>query len=70
MEELTLDFPEGDFRYFTRFDFDFGFCGRAPIRRIFFEIGPLPLSVLDRIVLREGKDVKAFTARRRLPACA
>lgn len=65
-EELDLDFSEGDFRYFTRFDFDFGFCGHGPIRRIFFEIGPLPLSILDRIVLREGQAAEAFTAREAL----
>jgi 8-oxo-dGTP pyrophosphatase MutT (NUDIX family) len=65
-EELGLDFSESDFRYFTRFDFDFAFCGLGPIRRIFFEIGPLPLGILDRIVLREGQAAKAFTAREAL----
>ena len=63
MEEISLDIPESQYRYFTRFDFDFGFAGRGKIRRIFFEIGPLPVSVLDRIVLNEGQDVKAFTFR-------
>ena len=66
MEELTLDFPESNFRYFTRFDFDFSFCGQGKIRRIFFEIGPLPPSIVDRIILREGRAVKAFTAREAL----
>lgn len=66
MEELTLDFPESDFRYFTRFDFDLTFCGRGKIHRTFFEIGPLPPSLLDRIVLREGKAVRVFSAREAL----
>jgi 8-oxo-dGTP pyrophosphatase MutT (NUDIX family) len=66
MEELTLDFLEGDFRYFTHFDFDFGFCGRGKIRRVFFEIGPLPLSALEKVILREGRAVEAFTAREAL----
>jgi 8-oxo-dGTP pyrophosphatase MutT (NUDIX family) len=66
MEELSLDFPESDFRYFTRFDFDFDFCGSGQIRRIFVEIGPLPLAILDRIVLGEGRAAKAFTAREAL----
>jgi 8-oxo-dGTP pyrophosphatase MutT (NUDIX family) len=63
LEEISLDIPESEYRYFTRFDFDFGFAGRGKIRRIFFEIGPLPLSVLGRIVLKEGQDVKALTFR-------
>jgi 8-oxo-dGTP pyrophosphatase MutT (NUDIX family) len=63
MEEISIDFSEKEFRYFTRFDFDFGFCGRGQIRRIFFELGPLPLSILDRIVLNEGHAVQAFTFR-------
>lgn len=66
MEEISLDFPENAFRFFTRFDFDFSFCGRGKIRRIFFEIGPLPSSILDRIVLREGYAVDAFSAREAL----
>jgi 8-oxo-dGTP pyrophosphatase MutT (NUDIX family) len=63
MEEISLDIPESEYRFFTRFEFDFGFAGRGKIRRIFFEIGPFPASILDRIVLREGQDVKAFTSR-------
>ena len=66
MEEIGLDFPESDFRYFTQFDFDLGFCGRTPIRRIFFELGPLPDVVLGRVRLGEGRAVKAFTAREAL----
>ncbi len=66
MEELGLDFPESEFRYFTRFDFDLGFCNRPPIRRIFFELGPLPDAILGRIRLGEGRAVMAFTAREAL----
>ncbi len=66
MEELSLDFPESEFRYFSRFDFDFCFAGRERIRRIFFEVGPLPASLLEKIVLHEGQAVKAFTIREAL----
>jgi 8-oxo-dGTP pyrophosphatase MutT (NUDIX family) len=66
LEEITLDVPESALRYFTRFDFDFAFCGRGRIRRIFYEVGPLPLATLEGLVLREGKALKAFTAREAL----
>ncbi len=63
MEEISIDIPESNYRYFTRFDFDFSFCGRGKIRRIFFEIGPLPATFLNKVVLKEGQDVQAFTFR-------
>jgi 8-oxo-dGTP pyrophosphatase MutT (NUDIX family) len=63
LEEIGIDFSEGKFRYFTRFDFDFSFSGHGKIRRVFFEIGPVPTSILDRVILREGKAIKSFTAR-------
>ena len=66
MEELGLGFQQQDLRYFTRFDFDFGFCGRDPVRRLFYELGPFPPTILDKIKLREGRAVRAFTAREAL----
>jgi 8-oxo-dGTP pyrophosphatase MutT (NUDIX family) len=63
LEEISLDIAESEFRYFSQFDFDFGFSGHGKIRRTFFEMGPFPVSILDRIVLKEGQGVNAFTFR-------
>jgi len=62
-EELGVNIAESKTRHFTRFDFDFSFCGRGQIRRIFFEVGPIASDAMDRLVLGEGREMRAFTGR-------
>lgn len=38
VEELAFDARDRPLAYFTRFDFDLGFAGLAPIYRTFFEV--------------------------------
>jgi 8-oxo-dGTP pyrophosphatase MutT (NUDIX family) len=60
-EELGLDVDASVARYFTRFDFDLGFVGLAPIWRNFYEI-TLASTVFPKLRLREGKDMRLFSA--------
>lgn len=57
-EELELD--AGEFRLFTRFDFDFRQLGQAAVFRIYYEV-PVTSSVCSRMVLHEGAAVRAFS---------
>jgi 8-oxo-dGTP pyrophosphatase MutT (NUDIX family) len=59
-EELRLKVNE--LRYFTEFDFDFGFCGHGRFIRRFYEVR-VPENSLPELVLGEGADMRAFTAR-------
>lgn len=66
-EEIQgFDFCANDVRVFTRFDFDLAFCRRPPIRRVFFELVPLPVAVLERLVVGEGRALAAFSGREAL----
>jgi 8-oxo-dGTP pyrophosphatase MutT (NUDIX family) len=60
-EELTLALPIEAFRYFTKFDFDLGFCGMTPIWRVFYEVTLTPRQV-DSMILREGAAMRLFAA--------
>ena len=59
-EELRL--RVSGLRYFTEFAFDFGFCGCGRLVRRFYEV-QVPESSLQGLVLGEGADMRAFTAR-------
>lgn len=52
-------------RYFTRFDFDFGFAGRKPMRRVFYE-AELDDRRLGAVRLGEGAGHGLFAAREAL----
>jgi 8-oxo-dGTP diphosphatase len=60
-EELELTVADDEIRYFTRFDFDLGFAGLAPIWRNFYEID-LPESRLNTLNLHEGSAMRTFSA--------
>lgn len=49
-------------RYFSRFDFDFSFAGRDIFPRYFYEV-PFSENDIDDMVLGEGADMKAFSAK-------
>jgi 8-oxo-dGTP pyrophosphatase MutT (NUDIX family) len=59
-EELRLSVNE--MRYFTEFEFDFAFCGLGRFMRRLYEVR-VPESSLRGLVLGEGSDMRAFTAR-------
>lgn len=56
-----LEFAPADARKFTRFDFDFGFIGRGPVHRIYFEV-PVSSGAFSMFVLHEGAEFRAFSA--------
>lgn len=58
-EELQLSGVE--LRYFTEFEFDFGFCGYGRLIRRCYEVR-LAEELLAQLVLGEGSDMRAFTA--------
>jgi 8-oxo-dGTP pyrophosphatase MutT (NUDIX family) len=58
-EELGAAFPPASFRYFTRFDFDLGFAGLAPIWRYFYEV-ELTSEALARLRLQEGAGMRLW----------
>jgi 8-oxo-dGTP pyrophosphatase MutT (NUDIX family) len=58
-EELGAAFPPASFRYFTRFDFDLGFAGLAPIWRYFYEI-ELGSGTLGHLRLQEGAGMQLY----------
>ena len=58
-EELRLVGVE--LKYFTEFEFDFGFCGYGRLIRRCYEVC-LPENGLRRLVLGEGREMRAFTA--------
>jgi len=58
-EELGLRPDPGTVRFFTRFDFDFGFAGLPAIWRIFYEIALTPPQ-FGRLALGEGSDMRLF----------
>ena len=60
-EELAIVLETANFRYFTRFEFDLSFAGRAPIWRYFYEI-ELAASRLADLRLQEGSAVQLFSA--------
>jgi 8-oxo-dGTP diphosphatase len=60
-EELNLDVAAQTLRYFTRFDFDLGFAGRAPIWRFFYEV-ELGRATLSKLTLQEGSGMELFGA--------
>lgn len=60
-EELGILLEPGAARYFTRFDFDLGFAGLAPIWRYFYEIALAP-SLMSTLRPREGRDMRLFPA--------
>jgi 8-oxo-dGTP pyrophosphatase MutT (NUDIX family) len=59
LEELALELSPNAFRYFSRFDFDLGFCGLPPIWRYFYEL-ELDPAVLPRLHLAEGLAMQSF----------
>ena len=59
-EELKL--AVSDLRYFTEFVFDFAFCGLGHFKRHFYEVS-IPESSLSGLVLGEGTEMRALTAR-------
>jgi 8-oxo-dGTP pyrophosphatase MutT (NUDIX family) len=56
-EELGAAFAPASFRYFTRFDFDLGFAGLAPIWRYFYEV-ELGSEMLGHVRLQEGAGMR------------
>ncbi|MEI9889066.1 MAG: NUDIX domain-containing protein [Rhizomicrobium sp.] len=66
VEEIGIRFDPDLMHYFTQMDFDFTYCGRKPIKRVFFTIGPLDAAILDKVDLKEGAAARAFTAREAL----
>jgi 8-oxo-dGTP pyrophosphatase MutT (NUDIX family) len=59
-EELDAAFAPASFRYFTRFDFDLGFAGLAPIWRYFYEV-ELASDTLARLRLQEGAGMRLWS---------
>lgn len=60
-EELELDVPLDAIRYFTRFDFDLGFAGLAPIYRFFYEV-EIAEATIGQLKLHEGAAMRVFSA--------
>jgi hypothetical protein len=56
-----LRLTDVELRYFTEFEFDFGFSGYGRLIRRCYEVR-LPENALARLVLGEGTDMRAFTA--------
>jgi 8-oxo-dGTP pyrophosphatase MutT (NUDIX family) len=59
-EELNLTVKE--MRYFTEFEFDFDFSGFGRFVRRFFEVR-VPEAELSGLILGEGSEMRAFSAR-------
>ena len=59
-EELKLSVEST--RYFTEFTFDFSFAGFHKVYRRYFEVAVTD-AALKSLVLGEGSDLRAFTAR-------
>lgn len=59
-EELAIEVSGA--RYFTEFSFDFGFCGHGRVWRRYYKIS-ITASMTKKMVLGEGSDMQAFTAR-------
>jgi 8-oxo-dGTP pyrophosphatase MutT (NUDIX family) len=55
-----LEFEAGEFREFTRFDFDLRPLGQARVFRIYYEV-PVTASAHSGMVLHEGAEVRAFS---------
>ena len=60
-EELTFDIEPAAMRFFTRFDFDLGFVGLAPIWRYFYEL-EIASGQLPALKLQEGAGMQLFSA--------
>jgi 8-oxo-dGTP pyrophosphatase MutT (NUDIX family) len=60
-EELGLELSPGEFRYFTRFDFDLSFAKLPSIWRYTYEIELTPAR-LDGLRVLEGAAMQLFTA--------
>jgi 8-oxo-dGTP pyrophosphatase MutT (NUDIX family) len=58
-EELGIDVA--DAKYFTEFNFDFGFCGRGQVWRRYYRIAVMA-SEVEKMILGEGSEMRAFTA--------
>lgn len=56
-----IDFEPVELTYFTTFTFDFSFVGCGKYDRTFF-VGTMSSSQVSDLVLREGLDMRAFTA--------
>jgi 8-oxo-dGTP pyrophosphatase MutT (NUDIX family) len=59
-EELGI--KVSDARYFTEFSFDFGFCGHGRVWRRYYKI-LVTAYTTETMVLGEGSEMRAFTAR-------
>jgi 8-oxo-dGTP pyrophosphatase MutT (NUDIX family) len=59
-EELGVAVPEAS--YFTEFSFDFGFRGLGRVWRRYYLI-EMGSQLLEKVVLGEGSDMRAFEAR-------
>jgi 8-oxo-dGTP pyrophosphatase MutT (NUDIX family) len=59
-EELGLSVTS--MQYFTEFSFDFGFCGFGRFTRSYYEV-QVQTAVMGELVLGEGSDMRAFSAR-------
>jgi 8-oxo-dGTP pyrophosphatase MutT (NUDIX family) len=57
LEELGIRI--GDARYFTRFSFDFSYCGFGPVLRHYYEIR-ISASDVKSMTLTEGSELRAF----------
>jgi ADP-ribose pyrophosphatase YjhB (NUDIX family) len=60
-EELRLEEPIVA-SWFTRITLDFTPCGNGPVERHFFEV-PLSTAQMERLVLGEGRAMRAFEGR-------
>lgn len=58
-EELGIEIAHA--RYFTEFNFDFGFCGLGRVWRRYYKI-EIASSSVDRMVLGEGSELRTFHA--------
>lgn len=56
-----IDFAVRDARFFTRFQFDFGFADGAAVVRAFYEV-PIDAAQIADMRLLEGQDMRLFDA--------
>jgi len=61
LEELAYELDITKSRYFTRFEFDFGFAGHGIIRRSYYEIS-VASTLLPKLLLGEGSAMRALPA--------
>ncbi len=64
-EELGLKPGSYQAQFFTWIDFDYSFCGKKSMRRIFYEVRASE-SVLANLVVKEGRAMARFTGREAL----